>query len=427
MHQISETMIDFKRLEQDSEYKKAYYRSLKNRREDTSTLDRVVQLNEERKKLVFQRDTEIANRRKIERDFSNSKDSALLKKTKEIGSSISKIERELRQLEEKISEQALLIPNICHTDVPVSEKENKIIRQFGKTKSFSFTPRSHIDLTQKKGIDFERASKVTGARFSFLTGEIAHLERALAQFMLDTHIKKNKYKEIHAPFILNDCSLQNTGQLPKFEEDLFKIKDTSFYLLPTAEVPLTNFFAGEILNEEDLPIQFVSYSPCFRAEAGSYGKDVKGLMRQHQFTKVELVILAHPEQSYEQLEKLTEHAEMILQDLDLPYRVVSLCTGDIGFSATKCYDIEVWIPFENTYREISSCSNCEDFQSRRASIRFRSKQGSKPRFIHTLNGSGLAVGRTLIALLENHQNEDGSVSIPKKLQPYMDGKKTILS
>ena len=323
--------------------------------------------------------------------------------------------------------QLLQIPNVCHSSVPVgsSSKDNSVVRNFSEPAVFSFPVRSHLDLAGPC-IDSVRAVKVTGSRFAFLRGESAQLERALMLYMLEKHIKDHGYEEIQTPFMVNESSLIHTGQLPKFKEDLFHIDEHSRYLIPTAEVSVTNFYAHEILSEKDLPLKFVSYSPCFRSEAGSYGKDTKGLLRQHQFTKVELVVFSHPDCSYQMLEELTGHAEKILIDLEIPYRVVSLCTGDLGFSSAKCYDIEVWLPFEKDYREISSCSNCEDYQARRGKIRFRSSlKGSKKGFVHTLNGSGLAVGRTLIAVLENYQNEDGSVRVPKVLQPYMDGKQVI--
>lgn len=419
-------MIDLKRLEKDSDYRQSCLDNLKNRKENASSLDPILTLNQDRKKLIFQIDTLIVERRTLEKQLSSSKgDKDLLQSAQKLGEAISSLQEKLKVTETKVTDAALLIPNICHKDVPISETKNKIIKQVGTTTSFKFKSQSHLDLTKEKGIDLERASKVTGARFSFLTGEIAQLERGLAHFMLDVHVKTNKYEEMYVPYIVNKKSLTNTSQLPKFKKDLFQIEGTEFFLIPTAEVPLINFFADEILKEKDLPIKIVACSPCFRSEAGSHGKNVKGLIRQHQFTKVELVVFSHPDKSYEELENLTSHAEMILQKLELPYQVVSLCTGDIGFAAAKCYDIEVWLPSEGAYREISSCSNCEDFQARRASIRF--KGHSKPELIHTLNGSGLAVGRTLIALLENHQQEDGSIRIPKELQPYMDGKKTILN
>lgn len=417
-------MIDLKKLEKDSHYLESYKQSLKNRKEDISSLEKILALNIQRKKIIFEIEQLIVERRSFEKSFIQSKNKELKDSAKQIGDKISSLQNESREREEQLQTLALTLPNICHKDVPISDKDNVVVREIGIPLKFPYSVKSHMELA-KENIDFARASKVTGARFSFLRSEVAQLERALSYFMIDTHVKKNKYQELHIPFIVHKNSLKNTGQLPKFKEDLFRLSESDYYLIPTAEVPVTNFFSKEIINEKDLPYKFVSYSPCFRAEAGSYGKDVKGLIRQHQFTKVELVTFSHPEKSYEELENLTSHAESILQDLELPYRVMSLCTGDIGFSAAKCYDIEVWIPFENNYREISSCSNCEDFQARRAQIRYKSRSSNKINFVHTLNGSGLAVGRTLIALLENHQQEDGKVFIPKKLQPYIDGKEFI--
>ena len=293
---------------------------------------------------------------------------------------------------------------------------------------FSFKPREHSEIGELLGIlDFERGSKLAGARFTLYKGTGALLERALINFMLDIHTRENKYTEVLPPFMVNRACMTGTGQLPKFEDDLFKIEGWDHFLIPTAEVPVTNIFRDEILKEGELPIYYTAYTPCFRKEAGSYGKDVKGLIRQHQFNKVELVKFTKPETSYDELEKLTSDAEKILQRLDLPYRVVELCAGDIGFSSAKTYDIEVWLPGQGKYREISSCSNFEDFQARRANIKYKPKDGGKPRFVHTLNGSGLAVGRTLVAILENFQQEDGSVIIPEALRPYMGGVERIVS
>lgn len=415
-------MIDLKLYEKNSDFQKTYLLSLKNRKEDPSSLTQALELNQSRRKLIQSIESLINKRKEIEKFFfSNNKDPQKLKQAHSIGDEISSLQNQLRETETQMRERLLRLPNICSKNVPA--EKNMIIKTIDSPKKFSFPIKSHMELATKN-IDIKRASKVTGSRFSFLRGSLAQLERALAHYMIDVHTKKNGYEELHTPFIVNKNSLIHTGQLPKFEEDLFCIKGQANYLLPTAEVSATNFFANEILMEQELPVKFVSYSPCFRAEAGAYGQDTKGLVRQHQFTKVELVIFSHPHKSYEELENLTSHAEMILSDLELPYRVVNLCAMDMSFSATQCHDLEVWLPSQKMYREISSCSNCEDYQSRRGKIRFRSSSGLQ--FVHTLNGSGLAVGRTLIALLENHQNEDGSVNIPKKLQPYMDGKKIIL-
>jgi seryl-tRNA synthetase len=294
-------------------------------------------------------------------------------------------------------------------------------------RTFSFKPKEHFELGEKLGIlDFERGGKVAGARFTFLKGAAAQLERALIQFKMDLHSREHGYEEMIPPFIVNSQSFVGTGQFPKFKDDVFHLAGTDYHLIPTAEVPVTNFYAEEILKETDLPIKFVAYSPCFRSEAGSYGKDTRGLIRQHQFNKVELVMFCHPEKSYEMHDQLTGHAEKVLQLLELPYRVMSLCSKDIGFGAAKCHDLEVWLPGQNAYREISSCSNFEDFQARRANIRFKGNDPkSKTQFVHTLNGSGLAIGRTLIAILENYQQEDGTIQIPKALAPYMGGLSVI--
>ena len=299
------------------------------------------------------------------------------------------------------------------------------MRKVGKLPDFSFSPKAHYEIAEKLGIlDIKRGVKIAKSRFAFLKGAGALLERALARFMLDLHLEQHNYTEYSPPYLVNSNVIYGTGQLPKFEEDLFKTEE-NLYLIPTAEVPLTNIYAGEILKEEELPMQFVGYTPCFRSEAGSYGKDTKGLLRQHQFSKVELVWLTHPKKSEEAHEMLLRHAETVLEKLELPYRTIILCSADIGFAATKCYDIEVWIPAENTYREISSCSNCWDFQARRANIKYYPKEGGKACLVHTLNGSGLAVGRTWIAVVENYQQEDGSIKIPKILQPYMNGLTSI--
>jgi len=321
-----------------------------------------------------------------------------------------------------------LLPNLAHESVPegCDETENRVDRHWGEPPHFDFEPQAHWNLGPALGIlDFERAAKLAGARFTTYFGAGARLERALINFMLDLHLSEHGYCEVLPPFITNRDSLMGTGQLPKFEDDLFKLEGHEYFLVPTAEVPLTNLHRGETLQESDLPMRYVAYTPCFRGEAGSYGKDVRGLFRQHQFNKVELVHLTTPETSYEALEELTGHAEKILQFLELPYRVMSLCTGDMGFSAAKTYDLEVWLPGQDRYREISSCSNCEDFQARRAGLRYRPSSGSKTRLLHSLNGSGLAVGRTLIAVLENNQKKDGSVVIPEVLRPYMGGLERI--
>jgi seryl-tRNA synthetase len=345
----------------------------------------------------------------------------------DLGGEIATLETEAGALATELSELELAIPNLPHASVPVGSDEsaNRVERSWGEPPRFEFEPLAHWDLGPALGIlDFERAATVTGARFAVLWGMGARLERALISFMLDLH-RAGGYREVFVPFMVNRASLIGTGQLPKFEEDLFHVDGTDYYLVPTAEVPVTNLHRGEVLDEASLPRRYCCFTPCFRAEAGSHGRDVRGLIRQHQFDKVELVHLATPENSYEELERLTRAAEGVLQALALPYRVVTLSSGDMGFAAAKTYDIEVWLPGQEAYREISSCSNCEDFQARRADLKYRPSEGGKPRLLHSLNGSGLAIGRTLIAILENHQRADGSVAVPEPLRPYLDGAETI--
>ena len=344
-----------------------------------------------------------------------------LEEMKGVSDRLKELDEKLQDLEAETKTFLLLIPNIPHESVPEGrdENENVEVRRWGNPRQFDFEPLNHWDLAEQLDIiDFDRAAKISGARFALMKGAGARLERSLMNFMLDTHTAKG-YKEIFPPIIVNRDSMTGTGQLPKFEMELFKIDDLELYLIPTAEVPVTNIFRDEILKEEDLPIYYTAYTPCFRREAGSYGKDTRGLIRQHQFNKVELVKFVKPEDSYEELEKLTNNAEEILQKLELPYRVITLCTGDMGFSSAKTYDIEVWLPGQDKYREISSCSNFEDFQARRAGIRFRRNGKKGTEFVHTLNGSGLAIGRTLVAILENYQQKDGSVRIPEALRRYM--------
>lgn len=335
---------------------------------------------------------------------------------------------DLEAVQKELDAWLLSIPNLPHESVPAGkdETENVEVRKVGTPREFDFEIKDHVDLGEPLGLDFEGGAKLSGARFTVMRGQIARLHRALAQFMLDTHTLQHGYTEHYTPYIVDDTTLQGTGQLPKFAEDLFHVTrggdetKTTQYLIPTAEVTLTNTVADSIIPSEQLPLKLTAHSPCFRSEAGSYGKDTRGLIRQHQFDKVEMVQIVHPEKSYETLEEMVGHAENILKALELPYRVITLCTGDMGFGATKTYDLEVWVPAQNTYREISSCSNCEDFQARRMKARFKDENG-KNRLVHTLNGSGLAVGRTLVAVLENHQNADGSINIPAALQPYMGG------
>jgi len=354
--------------------------------------------------------------------------SALMDEMRDVGTKIKALEKSLDENESKINQLILNLPNVPHVSVPLGKDsaENPIVRQFGDIPDFDFDPLPHWTIGENLGIlDFKTAAKITGARFPLYLGAGAKLERALINFMLDVHTNEHNYQEVLPPFIVNEESMKNTGQLPKFEEDLFKLVGWPYYLVPTAEVPVTNIHKNEILDEDVLPIYYTAYTPCFRSEAGSYGKDTRGLIRQHQFNKVELVKFAHPETSYDELEKLLTDAEDILKMLELPYQVVNLCTGDLGFSSAKTYDIEVWLPEQGVYREISSCSNFEGFQARRANIRFKRKGKKGTEIVHTLNGSGLAVGRTFAAILENNQQKDGSVIIPKALQPYMGGMEII--
>ena len=338
------------------------------------------------------------------------------------------LNQDLPRIQAALDDLLLRIPNLPHTSVPVGkdETENVEVRKVGTPKTFDFAVKDHVDLGAALGLDFEKAAELSGARFSLMKGKVARLHRALAQFMLDTHTQQHGYTECYTPYIVSDAALLGTGQLPKFAEDLFHVtrggdeSKLSQYLIPTAEVTLTNIVRDEIVAEKDLPLKFTAHSPCFRSEAGSHGKDTRGLIRQHQFDKVEMVQVVQPENSYAALEEMVSHAENILKLLELPYRVITLCTGDMGFGAAKTYDLEVWVPAQNTYREISSCSNCEDFQARRMKARFKGEDG-KNRLLHTLNGSGLAVGRTLVAVLENHQNADGSIHIPQALRPYLGG------
>jgi seryl-tRNA synthetase len=359
--------------------------------------------------------------------------SAVMAQVGGIGDELKASAERLEALQERISAFVLLIPNIPHESVPVGHDEtaNVELRKVGTPRQFDFEVKDHVDLGEPLGLDFDTGAKLSGARFTVMRAGIARLHRAIAQFMLDTHTAEHGYTECYTPYIVSGSTLQGTGQLPKFEADLFAVKkggqegeSEPLYLIPTAEVTLTNFVNDEIVPAESLPIRLVAHSPCFRSEAGSYGRDTRGMIRQHQFDKVEMVQVAHPEQSYQQLEEMCSHAENILKKLGLPYRVMALCTGDMGFGAAKTYDLEVWLPAQNTYREISSVSNCEAFQARRMQARFRNAQ-DKPELLHTLNGSGLAVGRTLVAILENHQQADGSITVPEALWPYMGGLKVL--
>ncbi|WP_322925191.1 serine--tRNA ligase [Paenibacillus campi] len=384
------------------------------------------ELLQETEQLKNRRNTvsgEVAQRKKNKEDAEE-----LILEMRQVSDRIKVLDEEIRNLEAEIDSLTLAIPNLPDSSVPIgaSEADNVEVRRNGEPRQFAFAPKAHWDIAQELGIlDFEAGAKVTGSRFTFYKGLGARLERALINFMMDVHSGDHGYEEILPPYIVNRDSLVGTGQLPKFEEDLFKLTDTDYYLIPTAEVPVTNYHRDEILPKEELPKHYVAYSSCFRSEAGAAGRDTRGLIRQHQFNKVELIKIVDPETSYEELEKMTANAERILQLLGLPYRVLALCTGDMGFSAAKTYDLEVWLPESNMYREISSCSNVEDFQARRASIRYRKDSKSKPEFVHTLNGSGLAVGRTVAAILENYQQEDGSVIVPEALRPYMRGVEVI--
>ena len=410
---------------------------LMERRNFTLDVSAFVTLESERKTVQSDTESLQAQRNSISKEIGHAKKSGDEDKASELMSQVSEFADRLKSNEEKLGSiqekiHALLseIPNVPNDSVPIgkTEEDNVEVKKVGKPRSYDFEPQDHVDLGEKlNALDFERATKITGSRFSLMTGAVARLHRALAQYMLDTHTSRHGYAEVYAPYLVNAESLFGTGQLPKFEEDLFSVPVTdeqNFYLIPTAEVPVTNIYRGEILSIEQLPTKFVCHTPCFRSEAGSYGRDTRGMIRQHQFDKVELVQFVHPDNSYDQLEELTGHAESILIDLEIPFRTVTLCTGDMGFSSAKTYDIEVWLPGQNAYREISSCSNFEAFQARRMQTRFRVGKG-KTEFVHTLNGSGLAVGRSLIAVLENYQKQDGSIEVPQVLKPYMGGIEVI--
>lgn len=430
-------MIDIKALEKNEEnafmkmgYADGYRKSLELRGADPSAVDQLIELNKKRKAHLTEAEAAKAKQNKTGGEIAKKKKAGesgedLLKLLEEM-SSLSEKHKELVQkaneADEEVTDLLLGLPNILHFETPAGkgEVDNKVVREWGDNSLHkNFKAKEHWQLGEEKDIiDFDRAAKVTGARFSFLKGKAARIERALIQFMMDMHADKHAYEEMIPPFIANADSYRGTGQFPKFKEDVFQLTGHEYYLIPTAEVPVTNYYRDETLKAEDLPKSFVAYSPCFRSEAGSYGKDTKGLIRQHQFNKVELVKFVRPEESEAAHDELTSHAENVLQALELPYRASVLCSKDIGFGAMKCFDLEVWLPGQNAYREISSCSNFGDFQARRANIRFKEAKG-KPQFVHTLNGSGLAIGRTLIALLENGQQEDGTIKMPKALQPYL--------
>ncbi len=396
-------------------------------------LSEFLRLYESRKERLIKADDLRAKRNKdsemvaqLKRDKRDA--SAVIAETKGIGDEIKTLEEELKQFDEKIRITLLNIPNLPHDSVPIGKDSsaNEEVRRVGEPRVFEFPPLAHWDLGQNLGIlDFERASKITGSRFTVYLGAAARMERALINFMLDIHTRERGFTEVLPPFIANEASLTGTGNLPKFAQDLFKLENYPWYLVPTAEVPLTNFYRDEIIDGAILPRRFTAYTPCFRSEAGSYGKDIRGLIRQHQFNKVEMMIFSLPEKSFEELEYMTTGAEEVLKRLDLPFRTVTLCTGDMGFASQKTYDIEVWMPSRPGYMEISSCSSCGDFQARRANIRFRREPRAKPEIVHTLNGSGLAVGRTVSAIFENYQQKDGTILIPAALQKYMDGMEKI--
>ena len=394
-----------------------------------SDLQSILTLDQERREAIQEVESLKHERKVVSDQIAQMKKkgedaSPIISRMRQVSKRIKELDGKLGEAEEEIQRMLLLIPNVPHESVPVGkdENDNPVVKRWGEISQFPFAPKPHWELGENLGIlDFERAAKMTGARFTLYWGLGAQLERALINFMLDLHTTKHGYVEVLPPFVVNSSAMMGTGQLPKFKEDLFKLEDWDYYLVPTAEVPVTNIFMNEILEEEDLPLYYTAYTPCFRSEAGSYGKDTRGLIRQHQFNKVEMVKFTTPEQSYDELESLLLDAEEVLQKLELPYRVVTLCTGDLGFSAAKTYDIEVWIPGQQAFREISSCSNFGDFQARRANIRYRPKGKKKIAYLYTLNGSGLAVGRTLVAILENWQQEDGSVVIPPALRAYMGG------
>lgn len=405
-------LVRRKMLERGQEMDMGPFVSLDQKRRDI--LQEVEGLRGERNRVS----KEIGKRKGQKQDAAD-----LIEQMGQVSSRIKELDEELKTTEDKLHDFVMVIPNIPHESVVygTGSEDNPVVRMWGEKPQFDFVPKPHWEIGEDLGIlDFARGAKITGARFTVYKGAGAKLERAITNFMLDLHTSQHGYTEVLTPFMVNAASMTGTGQLPKFAEDLFKIEGLDYYLIPTAEVPVTNIHRDEILNEKDLPIYYVAYSPCFRAEAGSYGKDTRGLIRQHQFNKVEMVKFSAPETSYDELEKLTLNAEEILKQLGIHYRTVSLCTGDLGFSSAKTYDLEAWLPGQDTYREISSCSNFEDFQARRAGIRLRRENG-KVDFVHTLNGSGLAVGRTVVSVLENYQQKDGTVVIPEVLRPYMKG------
>jgi seryl-tRNA synthetase len=418
-------MLDIKYLRQNIDFVIAKMRE----RGQEMNLERFIDLDAKRRAIIQEVEALRGERNAVSKRIGERKkkreDAAdLIARMGEVSNRIRDLDESLKRADEELHAILMMLPNIPHESVVCGKgaEDNPVVRVWGGRPVFSFTPRPHWEIGEDLNIlDFARGAKITGARFTLYRGLGARLERAIINFMLDLHTAEHGYTEVLPPFMVNRESMTGTGQLPKFEEDLFRIDKVDYFLIPTAEVPVTNIHREEILTEKELPIRYVAYTPCFRAEAGSYGKDTRGLIRQHQFNKVELVKFAKPEDSYEELEKLTLNAEEVLKRLKIPYRVVSLCTADLGFSSAKTYDIEAWLPGQEAYREISSCSNFEEFQARRASIRFRREESGKVEFVHTLNGSGLAVGRTLVAILENGQQADGSVTIPEPLRPYMGG------
>ncbi|SDY35997.1 serine--tRNA ligase [Thermoactinomyces sp. DSM 45892] len=424
-------MLDLKILRNQPERVRE---GLQKRNADLSVLDVFAKIDDRRRDLITMTEQLKSQRNNVSREIAQKKKAKedaddLVLEMRKVGDQIKQYDDEIRQLDEDLTEILLSIPNIPHESVPIgtSEEENVVLHHWGEVETPDFEPKAHWDLAHELDLlDFERAAKVTGSRFVFYKGLGAKLERALMSFMLDLHTEEHGYTEMIPPFIVNANSLKGTGQFPKFKEDVFALADTNdYYLIPTAEVPLTNYHADEILAIEDLPKYYAAFSANFRSEAGSAGRDTRGLIRQHQFNKIELVKIVHPEESYTELEKLLANAERVLQKLELPYRVATLCTGDTGFASAKTYDLEVWMPSAGTYREISSCSNFEDFQARRANIRFRPDTKAKPEFVHTLNGSGLAIGRTTAAIIENFQQADGTIRIPEVLRPYLGGREYI--
>lgn len=422
-------MLDIKYLRQNI----GIVRKKMNERGQSIDFDRFLEMDAKRRDILQSVETLRNERNDASRAIGELKKkkqdaSELVEKMSQVSVKIKEYDETLRVTEEELNAFVMIVPNVQHESVPMGSgsEDNKVVRTWGEKPVFSFEPKQHFELGESLNIlDFARGAKITGARFTLYRGAGASLERALINFMLDLHTAEHGYTEVLTPFMANKESLTGTGNLPKFADDLFKIEGLDYYLIPTAEVPVTNIYRDEILEEDKLPICLVAYSPCFRSEAGSYGKDTRGLIRQHQFNKVEMVKFSQPETSYDELEKLTANAEDILEKLGIAYRTVCLCAADLGFSSAKTYDVEAWMPGQNAYREISSCSNFDDFQARRASIRFRRKDSGKVEFVHTLNGSGLAVGRTVVAILENYQQADGSVLIPDALQPYMRGLKRI--